>query len=72
MHGFEPHFRTLTQYGIANVSVVQYTYRYSFAIVGINLTHMAYRMLVDGSAKTHFFNAAANAEDLRYGKRKLS
>ena len=29
---------------------------YSFAIVGINLTHMAYRLLGDASAKTHMYN----------------
>lgn len=33
-------------------------YGYAFAIVGINLTSMAYHMLKDGTAKTHFFNAA--------------
>ena len=36
-------------------------FRYSFAIVGINLTHMAYRLLVDGSAKTHMFNVCASS-----------
>ncbi|TRY73945.1 hypothetical protein TCAL_15704 [Tigriopus californicus] len=29
---------------------------YSFAIVGINLTHMAYRLLNEGCAKSHMFN----------------
>ena len=36
-------------------------YRYSFAIVGINLTHMAYRFLIDSSAKTHMFNVCASS-----------
>lgn len=36
---------------------------YSFAIVGINLTHMAYRLLKDGSAKTHLFNMAAGGAE---------
>ena len=36
-------------------------YRYSFAIVGINLTHMAYKLLIDGSAKTHMFNVCASS-----------
>lgn len=31
---------------------------YSFAIVGINLTAMAYRLLKTGDAKTHFYNKA--------------
>ncbi|XP_050520860.1 ELMO domain-containing protein 2 [Daktulosphaira vitifoliae] len=29
---------------------------YAFAIVGINLTNMALELVVDGSAKTHFYN----------------
>nr|ACO15220.1 ELMO domain-containing protein 1 [Caligus clemensi] len=29
---------------------------YSFAIVGINLTHMAYTLLLDGSLKSHLWN----------------
>ncbi len=36
--------------------------RYSFAIVGINLTHMAYRLLNDGSAKTHVFSSTCDPE----------
>lgn len=36
------------------------TVRYSFAIVGINLTQMAYRLLGDGTAKGHLYNVAAN------------
>lgn len=32
-------------------------YGYTFAIVGINLTSMAYYLLKDGSAKTFMFNA---------------
>eukprot|EP00088_Acartia_fossae_P050473 TRINITY_DN5656_c0_g1_i11.p1 TRINITY_DN5656_c0_g1~~TRINITY_DN5656_c0_g1_i11.p1 ORF type:complete len:316 (-),score=47.67 TRINITY_DN5656_c0_g1_i11:1301-2248(-) len=31
-------------------------YGFSFAIVGINLTHMAYKLLVDNSLRTHLFN----------------
>lgn len=33
---------------------------YAFAIVGINLTSMAYNLLKDGTAKTHIFNASKN------------
>lgn len=36
---------------------------YSFAIVGINLTHMAYRLLNDGSAKSHVFNVTTASHD---------
>lgn len=32
-------------------------YGYAFAIVGINLTSMAWQLLRDGSAKTYFYNA---------------
>ena len=31
-------------------------FRYSFAIVGINMTHLAYKMLKDGILKSHMFN----------------
>jgi len=31
-------------------------YGFSFAIVGINLTHMAYKLLIDESLRTHMFN----------------
>merc|ERR1712018_1012061 len=34
---------------------------YSFAIVGINLTAMAYRLLTDECAKTHIFNVCASS-----------
>jgi len=37
------------------------TVRYSFAIVGINLTAMAYRLLTDECAKTHIFNVCASS-----------
>ncbi|XP_065207455.1 ELMO domain-containing protein 1 [Planococcus citri] len=29
---------------------------YTFAVLGINITNMAYHLLLDGTAKTHFFN----------------
>lgn len=38
---------------------------YAFAIVGINLTSMAYHLLKDGSAKTHIFNASKNLPTLK-------
>lgn len=31
-------------------------YGYTFAVVGINITHMAWRLLKDGYAKSHFYN----------------
>lgn len=35
-------------------------YGYSFAIVGINLTHLAYTLLEDGSLKHHFYNVSVS------------
>lgn len=29
---------------------------YTFAVVGINITHMAWRLLKSGQAKSHFYN----------------
>jgi hypothetical protein len=37
--------------------VIHLCYRYSFAIVGINLTHMAYSLLRDRSLRSHVYNA---------------
>lgn len=31
-------------------------YGYTFCVVGINITHMAWRLLKDGIAKSHFYN----------------
>ena len=42
-------------------------FRYSFAIVGINLTHMAYKLLADGSAKSHIYNVATAASEIGDG-----
>ncbi|XP_065354211.1 ELMO domain-containing protein 2 [Calliphora vicina] len=38
------------------------TLGYTFAIVGINLTAMAYRLLKNGDAKTHFYNVAQSTK----------
>lgn len=35
---------------------------YTFAIVGINLTSMAYRLLKNGYAKTHFYNSVTRGD----------
>ena len=34
---------------------------YSFAIVGINITHMAYRLLAGGQAKSHMYNVTTSS-----------
>lgn len=41
------------------------TYGYCFAIVGINLTSMAWSMLRDGSAKTYFYNTSRSLPTIR-------
>lgn len=41
-------------------------YRYSFAIVGINITDLAYNLLVSGALKTHFYNIAPEAPTLSH------
>ncbi|XP_045617509.2 ELMO domain-containing protein 2 isoform X1 [Procambarus clarkii] len=40
-------------------------YGYSFAIVGINITHMAYSLLQSGDAKIHFYNASKRFPEVR-------
>ncbi|KAJ8681861.1 hypothetical protein QAD02_017653 [Eretmocerus hayati] len=40
-------------------------YGYAFAIVGINLTSMALRLLKDGSAKTHLYNSCKTLPTIR-------
>ncbi|KAG8253965.1 ELMO domain-containing protein 2-like [Homalodisca vitripennis] len=40
-------------------------YGYDFAIVGINLTSMAYHLFKDGAAKTHVYNATKSLPSIR-------
>ncbi|XP_020284630.1 ELMO domain-containing protein 2 [Pseudomyrmex gracilis] len=40
-------------------------YGYGFAIVGINLTSMALKLLRDGSAKTHIYNSSKSLPTIR-------
>ncbi|XP_014254930.1 ELMO domain-containing protein 2 [Cimex lectularius] len=40
-------------------------YGYAFAIVGINLTSLAYHILKDGAAKTHIYNIAKSMPSMR-------
>ncbi|XP_008582654.1 PREDICTED: ELMO domain-containing protein 1 isoform X4 [Galeopterus variegatus] len=43
-----------------------YNLQYSFAIVGINITDLAYNLLVTGALKTHFYNIAPEAPTLSH------
>ncbi|XP_075231762.1 ELMO domain-containing protein 2 [Lycorma delicatula] len=40
-------------------------YGYAFAIVGINLTSMAYHLLKDGAVKTHIYNSSKSMPSIR-------
>lgn len=40
-------------------------YGYAFAIVGINLTSMAYHLFKDGTAKTHVYNVSKSLPSMR-------
>jgi len=42
------------------------SYGYSFAIVGINLTSIAYNLLMAGSLKVHLFNYVKGKSDVRH------
>ncbi|XP_055375288.1 ELMO domain-containing protein 2 [Condylostylus longicornis] len=42
------------------------TYGYTFAIVGINLTSMAYKLINSGKAKTHFYNVSKRAINITH------
>uniref|UniRef100_A0A3P9KJ59 ELMO/CED-12 domain containing 1 n=1 Tax=Oryzias latipes TaxID=8090 RepID=A0A3P9KJ59_ORYLA len=41
-------------------------FRYSFAIVGINITDLAYSLLVSGALKTHLYNVAPEMPNLQH------
>ena len=47
--------RIFSSISITIIDLIDY-FRYSFAIVGINLTHMSYMLWKDGTAKTHIYN----------------
>ena len=48
------------EYGVAAQQILSHSHHpkfgYSFAIVGINLTHLAYRLLTDGTLRSHLYN----------------
>ncbi|KAJ6668759.1 hypothetical protein lerEdw1_012243 [Lerista edwardsae] len=52
-------FRGLGMLGLTNLL-------YSYAIVGINLTEMAYSLLKNGSLKTHFYNLVSGVPQLEH------
>lgn len=52
--------------GELSTKVAAFPYSYSFAIVGINITDLAYNLLVSGALKTHFYNVAPEAPTLTH------
>lgn len=59
-----------TEYNAAARHVLSHSmhpsHGYTFAIVGINLTSMAYNLLVNGAAKTHFYNLSTQYVSLKH------
>lgn len=59
-----------TEYKAAACHVLSHskhpTYGYAFAIVGINLTSMAWTLLKDGDAKTYFYNTCNDLPSLKH------
>lgn len=57
------------EYGEAAKHVLSHSlhpqFGYSFAIVGINITSMAYDLLKDGAAKTHIYNICKSMPSMR-------
>ncbi|KAF4520038.1 hypothetical protein B566_EDAN008325 [Ephemera danica] len=58
-----------SEYRSASARVLQHShhpqYGYAFAVVGINITSMAYGLLKDGAAKTHVFNVSHSLPNMR-------
>lgn len=48
------------------LSVVASCRRYSYAIVGINLTEMAYSLLRIGALKPHFYNTVSESPKMEH------
>lgn len=47
-----------------DIHIYDSSHRYSFAIVGINITDLAYSLLVSGALKTHLYNVAPEMPSL--------
>ncbi|KAJ7320145.1 hypothetical protein JRQ81_019656 [Phrynocephalus forsythii] len=67
----QPKYREVTKEDLSKFSKAEWEKKkfdkaigYSFAIVGINITDLAYNLLVSGALKTHFYNVAPEAPTL--------
>ncbi|XP_039910879.1 ELMO domain-containing protein 1 isoform X1 [Haemorhous mexicanus] len=68
-----PKYREVTKKELSQLSKAEWEKKkfdkaigYSFAIVGINITDLAYNLLVSGALKTHFYNVAPEAPTLTH------
>ncbi|KAF1464145.1 ELMO domain-containing protein 1, partial [Pygoscelis antarcticus] len=59
-------YSVLKDYKLFTNVAASFSYSYSFAIVGINITDLAYNLLVSGALKTHFYNVAPEAPTLTH------
>ncbi|XP_061484652.1 ELMO domain-containing protein 1 isoform X1 [Rhineura floridana] len=69
----QPKYREVTKEELSKLSKAEWEKKkfnkaigYSFAIVGINITDLAYNLLVSGALKTHFYNVAPEAPTLSH------
>nr|XP_056714574.1 ELMO domain-containing protein 1 isoform X1 [Euleptes europaea] len=69
----QPKYREVTKEDLSKCSKAEWEKKkfdkaigYSFAIVGINITDLAYNLLVSGALKTHFYNVAPEAPTLTH------
>uniref|UniRef100_A0A8C4V3A4 ELMO domain containing 1 n=1 Tax=Falco tinnunculus TaxID=100819 RepID=A0A8C4V3A4_FALTI len=69
----QPKYREVTKKELSQYSKAEWEKKkfdkaigYSFAIVGINITDLAYNLLVSGALKTHFYNVAPEAPTLTH------
>ncbi|XP_070607779.1 ELMO domain-containing protein 1 [Erythrolamprus reginae] len=73
LDSLQPKYREITKEEISKCSKTEWEKKkfdkaigYSFAIVGINITELAYNLLVSGALKTHFYNVAPEAPTLAH------
>ncbi|XP_044297383.1 ELMO domain-containing protein 1 [Varanus komodoensis] len=69
----QPKYREVTKEELSKFSKAEWEKKkydkaigYSFAIVGINITDLAYNLLISGALKTHFYNVAPEAPTLSH------
>uniref|UniRef100_A0ACB8FH42 ELMO domain-containing protein 1 n=1 Tax=Sphaerodactylus townsendi TaxID=933632 RepID=A0ACB8FH42_9SAUR len=73
LDSLQPKYREVTKEDLSKCSKAEWEKKkfdkaigYSFAIVGINITDLAYNLLLSGALKTHFYNVAPEAPTLTH------